>query len=499
MRTVSKPEDAETKILEYVDQVIAKGPYDADWASLAKAPEPDWFRKRRLGIFIHWGIYSVPAFSNEWYSREMYMPGTRAYEHHLATYGPLNQFGYKDFIPMFTGERFDAAEWMHLFRDAGAGYVFPVAEHHDGFQMYESELSEWNAAEKGPRRDVLGELKAAAEADGLLFCTSSHRAEHWFFMGPGKECSSDIREPLRKGDFYWPSMPEGAMDDLFSEPYPDREFLDDWLARTAEIIIRYRPRLLYFDWWIQHEAFKPYLKKLLAFYYNLGAMEGKPVRVCYKHDAIPFGIGIPEVERGGFSEAKPFLWQTDTAVARNAWCYTTELEYKSSREIIQTLVDTVSKGGNLLLNIGPKPDGTIPAPDRLILTQLGDWMKINREAMEHAGPWRIAGEGPTVRKEGQFTDKTETVYCGEDFRFTAANGCIYAIAMRCPESGRFLIRSLGKSADQNLPAFHGIIRDVTVLGYENAYVEWKADLEGLHVYAPDVVSEYPVTLRVAVE
>lgn len=260
--------------------------------------------------------------------------------------------------------------------------------------------------------------------------------------------------------------------------------------------MNYRPRLLYFDWWIQHEAFKPYLKKLLAFYYNLGVRDGTPVRVCYKHDALPFGVGIPEVERGGFADAKPFLWQTDTAVARNAWCYTTELEYKSSREIVQTLVDAVSKGGNLLLNIGPKPDGTIPEPDRRLLEELGAWMRVNREAVDGARPWRVPGEGPTVRREGQFTDKQATPYGPEDYRFTAANGCIYAMALRCPEDGKFLVRSLGRSADQNLPAFHGIVRDVTVLGWEGAPLRWHADLDGLHVRAPGVASDLPVTLRV---
>lgn len=491
-----RAQEAQARILAYVDKVIEEGPYGADWASLADAPEPAWFRERRLGIFIHWGVYSVPAFSNEWYPREMYMAGTRAYEHHLKTYGPLDRFGYKDFIPLFAGERFDAGEWVQLFRDAGAGYFVPVAEHHDGFQMYDSDLSEWNAAQKGPRRDVLGELKAAAKEAGLLFCASSHRAEHWFFMGHGKELDSDIKEPLKKGDFYWPAMPEGALDDLYSQPYPTEEYLDDWLARTAEIILNYRPRLLYFDWWIQHEAFKPYLKKLLAFYYNLGVRDGAPVRVCYKHDALPFGLGIPEVERGGFSEPKPFLWQTDTAVARNAWCYTTELQYKSSREIIQNLADTVSKGGNLLLNIGPKADGTIPEPDKQILRELGRWMRVNREAIDGARPWRVAGEGPTVRREGQFTDKAETPYTEADFRFTAAKGCVYAIAMGCSETGRFLIRSLGKSPDQNLPLFHGIIQNVTVLGWENAPVEWRVDTDGLHVSAPLVRSAFPVTLRV---
>ena len=140
----------EAQILEIVDDVIAQGPYQPNWGSLMAAPVPDWFRKRKLGIFVHWGIYSVPAKFNEWYSRNMYIKDSVEYQHHVRTYGPHKQFGYKDFIPMFTAERFDAGQWMRLFREAGAGYVFPVAEHHDGFQMYESGLSCWNSRRDTP-------------------------------------------------------------------------------------------------------------------------------------------------------------------------------------------------------------------------------------------------------------------------------------------------------------------------------------------------------------
>ena len=308
----------EQQLLETVDRIIAEGPYQPAWSSLMQTKTPDWFKQKRFGIFIHWGVYSVPANSNEWYPRNMYIEGMPAYEHHIKTYGSQKDFGYKDFIPMFHAEKFDPAEWVRLFKEAGAGYVFPVAEHHDGFQMYKSELSHWNSAEMGPKRDVLGELKAEIEKQGLTFCTSSHRAEHWFFLGHGKEFDSDIKEPLQKGDLYWPSMPEPDAEDLYGEPYPTEEFLNDWLARTAEIILNYKPSLLYFDWWVQHQAFKPYLKKLAAFYYNCGVKWGKDVKICYKHDAMMFGSGIVEVERGGFAEAKPYDWQTDTAVARNS-------------------------------------------------------------------------------------------------------------------------------------------------------------------------------------
>lgn len=489
----------EQEILKIVDETNAAGRFQPTWESLMEARVPDWFRERRLGIFTHWGLYSVPARSNEWYSRNMYIPGTPAYEHHIKTYGQQKDFGYKDFIPLFTAEKFDAGQWLELFRRAGAGYIFPVAEHHDGFQMYRSALSRWNAAQMGPKRDILGELKAAAEERGLLFCTSSHRAEHWFFMGHGRQFLSDIHEPMRKGDFYWPAMPEPDNQDLFSRPYPSEEFLNDWLARTAELILNYRPRLLYFDWWVQHEAFRPYLKRLAAFYYNCGAQWGQEVMICYKHDAMMFGSGIPEVERGGFAEAKPYPWQTDTAVARNSWCYTDSLDYKSSNEIICTLVDTVSKGGNLLLNIGPKGDGSIPEGDRRILEDLGAWMQVNAQAINGSRVWRRSREGTVCVQEGQFQDARALPYTSADFRFTAGHGAIYAIAMKCPEDGCFTIKTFADSADQNLPEFHGILADVRILGFEDVPLTWHKDAAGLHVQAPGVRSSFPVTLKITME
>lgn len=491
-------EKREREILQEVEKVIAQGPYRPDWESLTEAKIPSWFEKEKLGIFIHWGIYSVPANSNEWYSRNMYKKGMPAYEHHLRTYGSQKEFGYKDFIPLFGAEKFKPEEWIDLFVRAGAGYLFQVAEHHDGFQMYKSELSSWNAAEMGPKRDILRELKDEAQKRNIKFCTSSHRAEHWFFMGHGKEFDSDIREPLQKGDFYWPAMPEPDPEDLFSKPYPSNEFLNDWLARTAEIIIKYQPKLLYFDWWIQHEAFKPYLKKLMAFYYNCGAKWGESVAVCYKHDAAAFGSGIVEIERGSFAEPRPYPWQMDTAVARNSWCYTDSLQYKSSREIICTLVDVVSKNGNLLLNIGPKADGTIPDGDQEILEDLATWMNTNGEAIRGAKSWRKYGEGPTKIIEGQFSDQHELMFTEQDYRFTVNHGNIYAIALAGTKSGEFCISSLADSCNQNLPEFHGIIRIISVLGYENP-ITWSKDEKGLHIHEDGLVSSFPVVIKVEID
>lgn len=316
--------------LSQIEAAIQNGPYAPTWSSLSEYEIPRWFKDAKFGIFIHWGLYSVPAFNNEWYSRNMYIQETPEYRHHIDTYGLHKDFGYKDFIPMFTAEKFSAEEWITAFKEAGAKYIVPVAEHHDGFQMYPSELSHFNAAEMGPKKDIIGSLKEEAKKQGLVFAASSHRAEHQWFMGNGKDFESDIKEPLKRGDFYWPSVQQQPdQQDIQSEPYPDEEYLEDWLLRTCELIDKYHPRLLYFDWWIQHEAYKEQVRKMAAYYYNKGEEYGFPVGICYKQESLAFGSGIVDVERGKFSEAKPYPWQTDTAIARNSWCYTNTLDYKT--------------------------------------------------------------------------------------------------------------------------------------------------------------------------
>ena len=303
---------------------------------MAAYEAPKWFRNAKFGIFIHWGIFSVPAHNNEWYSRNMYIQDMEEWEWHRKNFGEHTKFGYKDFIPMFTAPKFDPKQWAKLFKKAGAKYVMPVAEHHDGFQMYDSEISDWTSVKMAMKRDVLGELKEAIQEEDMIFCESNHRVEHAFFMGHGCEFDSDIKQPMKLGDFYYPAMPEPDNQDLFS-PAPPQDFMEDWLARNVELVEKYRPAMVYFDWWIQHESVKPYLKKFAAYYYNRGVEWGMDVAISYKHDAMMLGTAILDMERGHFSEAKPFYWQADTSMAFNSWCYTEQNRFKQTKDILQDL------------------------------------------------------------------------------------------------------------------------------------------------------------------
>ncbi len=483
--------------LSEIEKVIQEGPYQDNWESLSEYRVPDWYEKKKFGIFIHWGVFSVPAFGSEWYPRNMYIQGEKEYQHHIETYGPHKDFGYKDFVPLFKAEKFDPEAWAQLFEKAGAEYVVPVAEHHDGFQMYKSKISAWNAWEKGPKRDVLGELGEVFARKGLTLGASSHRIEHWFFLGHGREFDSDIKEPLERGDLYWPSMPEADHNDIFSKPFPTEEFLSDWLVRTCELIDAYRPKILYFDWWIHHASARPYIKKLAAYYYNKAMQWGEQVVINYKHDAYLFGTAVPDVERGQFADMKQYSWQTDTAIALNSWGYTENNIYRPVNEILCDLVDIVSKNGRLLLNVGPKADGTISEEETRVLMEIGEWLAVNGEAIYGSKTWRIYGEGPTQIVEGQFSDGIKKNFTSQDFRFTTRGGKLYVTALKCSETAKYCVRSLGIRDASRVANFSGIIKNVEVFGEQQAPV-WVREEEGLQITTP-VKSDKPVVFRVTVE
>jgi alpha-L-fucosidase len=477
--------DNADSILSRVEQVIEKGPFQATWESLRNYEIPQWYEDDKFGVFIHWGAYAVPAFGSEWYPRNMYRKEAPEFEHHRKTYGPHDQFGYKDFIPQFRAENFDPADWADLFKKSGARFIVPVAEHHDGFPMYRSELTEWCAGKMGPKRDLINELANAVKERGMTFGASSHRAEHWWFFDAGMTFDSDVRDSKYAG-LYGPAEPEGTQ--------PNEAFLNDWLARTCEIVDRFRPQIVWFDWWIEQPSFEPYLRKFAAYYYNRGAEWGKGVAINYKYKSFPVGTAVFDIERGQLAEIREYFWQTDTSISKNSWGYVSQQDYKSADSIIDDLIDIVSKNGALLLNIGPKADGTIPEKEREILLEIGAWLDRNGEAIYGTRPWKVYGEGPTEVSDGAFTDTKRTTFTGEDIRFAARGGDLYAIALAWPGE-EMRVKSLGTASGY----CDGRIADVSLLGHAGK-LEWTQEAAALKVRLPEIKpGDYAYAIKVAWE
>jgi len=482
-----------TITLEKITDGVTAGPYDATWESLEAYTFPEWYMNGKFGIFIHWGPYCVPAFGNEWYPRRMYQKDDPCYAHHVETYGSHEEFGYKDFIPMFTAEKFDATEWATLFKEAGAKFVVPVAEHHDGFQMYESDLCRWNSVEMGPKRDVVGELADATRKLDMVFGVSSHRAEHWWFMNGGMQFPSDVQDPAY-ADLYGPAKGNGERPyEQYFDNAPDKAFLDDWLLRTCELIDKYQPQMIWFDWWIQNMAFKPYLKQFAAYYYNAGKAWGKDVAVNHKFDAFPAGTTVFDIERGQVQNTHGLFWQNDTSVSKNSWGYIDGHDYKVTNDIIGDLVDVVSKNGALLLNIGPRADGTIPDEEQTMLREIGQWLTVNGEAIYDTRAWASHGEGPTQVMEGAFTDTKRTPFTSEDIRFTMKGDALYAIVMAWPDDGTVRIQTLGTNSVIHRPN----VRSVELLG-QNQALTWDLGRDALSInLASCTPTTSPLALKIS--
>jgi len=478
-----------------IEDVARRGPFQPSWDSLAAFEAPEWYLDAKFGIFIHWGVYSVPAFGNEWYPRNMYKRGEVAFAYHLRTFGPQSAFGYKDFIPRFTADRFDPARWAALFREAGARYVVPVAEHHDGFAMYDSQYTEWSAARMGPKRDVVGELARAVRAEGLVFGVSFHRVENWWYFGEGRKFESDVGDPRYAG-LYGPAADRDDSEKGVTPPSP--AFLEDWLARSAELVDKYRPQLVWFDWWIAQPPVHPYLQTFAAYYYNRGAEWRLGVAINYKKhggESFPDTAGVLDIERGQLASMRPLFWQTDTSVSKSSWGYVSSHEYKAADAIVDDLIDIVSKNGCLLLNIGPRPDGTIPEPEEELLRQIGAWLSVNGEAVYGTRPWTTFGEGPTTVVEGPFADTKRKPFTHEDIRFTTKGRTVYAIALAAPPGGRLAIRSMSRSS----PHLGGTVDSVVVLGTTGP-ARWTQDDGALRVDVPSRVAGQPaVALRVTLK
>ncbi len=467
--------------------------FQADSLSIAQNYTiPEWFANDKLGIFIHWGVYAVPAYGSEWYARWMYQEGSKINKYHEQTYGSIEEFGYKDFIPMFKAERFDATAWAKLFKESGARYVVPVAEHHDGFAMYNSAFNEWNAVEMGPKIDVIGELSKAIKAEGLVFGLSSHRAENPWFYGEGMKTPSDVRDS--DVSLYGQRLPQvggvGMTAYCGENEGSNEESREQWLMHIYELIDLYQPELIWFDWTVGKYPFQPTFYKFMAYYYNTALDWGKEVVVNTK---VGFSdqSQVFDIERGKSDRIRRYAWQTDTSIGKKSWSYTPDEVNKTPNHIIDDFVDIVSKNGNLLLNIGPKVDGTITDEQQAVLCELGAWLGVNGEAIYDTRAWVRWGEGDNAGTSGYMTDGEASHYTAQDIRFTCNGNTLYATTLEWEDGGDVLIRSLAPSCGKDLKVTY-----VSMLGSEEA-IEWKQDADGLLINFPQRrPSEYAHSFKI---
>ena len=451
--------------------------YKPEWTSLKAHPNPQWFNDAKFGIYFHWGPYTVPEFGNEWYSRNMYRPDHPDHAHELLIHGPLQSFGYKDLIPLFTGEHFDPDELADLIVRAGARYAGPVSEHADGFSMWNSAVNPWNAVRMGPHRDVVGEMAAAIRKRHLRFIATFHHQWLWAWY-PTFNAKLDTGNP-KYAQLYGPPVSEAAWNyQSQSGLIPDDAFCQRWEAKVKEVIDQYHPDLLYFDSRLGNIAGK-YRKDFLAYYYNRSAAANRDVVVTYKDHDLERGTAILDLERGRMSALTSFKWMTDDAIGWKSWSYVEGENYKSPNRLVDELVDIVSKNGNLLLDIGPKADGSIPGEVKTCLLAIGQWLKVNGEGIYGTRPWTTLGEGPTQVQGGTFGEKNIKDFTSHDIRFTRKNNTLYAIVLAWPD-GPVVIKSLATGAAM---PFRTKIGHIQLLG-SAAPVHWSQTAQGLSVRMP---------------
>ncbi|MFC3122415.1 alpha-L-fucosidase [Agaribacter flavus] len=478
--------------------------YASEETSLSKhQAAPKWFRDAKLGIYFTWGPYTVAAKQNEWYPRWMHfdmqdedwLGNTPGYHHdllgwHTENFGHPSTTPYHELFHQFTAEHFDAEEWAQLFYETGARFAGPVAIHHDGYALWDSAITPWDVKDIGPKRDITGELAQALRKRGIKLVTTFHHArnlQRYAGLSP-----QEALEPAPWDDSiyhaYWNShypWIEGlatASDDpklqLLYGNMDEQVWLEDvWLGMLKEVVDKYQPDLVWFDTWLDQIPEK-YRYEFASYYFNKGIEWGKDVMMTHKHTDMPTSFSVEDFEQGRRDELTDLPWLTDDTMAIWTWSFTNNMPLKSKERIIHEFIDIVSKNGQLLLNISPRADGSIPQNQRDILRALGAWMKVNNEAIYETRPWIVYGEGPTQMKgDGHFTKPV--AYGEKDVRFTTKGEMLYAIALGTPTQ-ELVIKSLA----DDLKLYKGEIAAVEAL-VGDVVKSWSRDSTGLRITLKD--------------
>jgi len=484
---------------------IARGKFEPTWQSLSQYKVPEWFRNAKFGIWAHWGPQCQAEYG-DWYARALYEENSWQYKHHVQTYGHPSKFGFKDIIHEWKAENWDPEKLVRLYKRVGAQYFFAMANHHDNLDMWDSKYQEWNSVRVGPHKDIIAGWAKAAKKVKLPFGLSVHASHAWTFYetaqradttGQYKGISYDGK--LTKADgmgTWWEGLDP---QELYAQNHalspgwnwewkagavtpPSQAYCDKFYNRTMDLINKYNPDLLYFD-----DTTLPLYPvsdaglKLAAHYYNhnMTTHHGKL-------EAVMFGkiltseqkkCMVWDVERGAPDKGQDLAWQTCTCIGD--WHYNREVyndnRYKSATTVIRTLIDIVSKNGNLLLNIPVRGDGTIDDKEIAVLEGIAAWMDVNKESIFDTRPWKIFGEGPSVdavnKLDGAGFNEGKTGYTEKDIRFAQKGKIIYASLLSAP-SGNVNIKSLKKNSVN--------IKKIEVLGSKEK-ISWSQNSDALTI------------------
>ncbi|HEY6901936.1 MAG TPA: alpha-L-fucosidase [Puia sp.] len=492
---------------------VQQGPFRPDWASLSGYQVPEWYKNAKFGLWAHWGPQCEPEHG-DWYARSMYQEGSDDYNYHLKTYGHPSKFGFKDVIHRWKAERWDPEELLALYKDAGAKYFVALANHHDNFDNYDSSYQPWNSVKMGPKKDLIAGWAKAARKQGLHFGVSVHAAHAWSWYEvaqrhdlkgamQGIPYDGKIRKEAGKGLWWEGYDPQDLYEQdhaLSRNSLDDNAILGQWdwnngatppsvrycekfYKRTIELIDKYHPDLLYFDdtvlplWPVSDVGLR-----IVAHHYNSSIRRHGSLQAVVNGKILNEAQRkclVWDIERGQSNEILPYTWQTDTCIG--SWHYDRRIlerhEYKTAKTVIHTLVDVVSKNGNLLLSIPVRSDGTIDSDEREIVKGVGAWMKVNSECIYDTQPWSVYGEGPSTKNTAAldgpgFNEGKGKPFTAEDIRFTKKGKTLYAILLGEP-SGEVVIKTLKGRA----------VTDVRLLGHSGELV-WKNTDDGLKVTVP---------------
>ncbi|QDV41168.1 Alpha-L-fucosidase [Stieleria neptunia] len=459
--------------------MAAEPRYDGTWESLQTMPVPAWFDDGKIGIFIHWGPYSAIGYrkGNRGYAEHvpklLYEDSAHYYPYMKQRWGATPpEFGYKDILPEFKAEKWDPDAWAELFDDVGARYVVLTAEHHDGWANWDSDLTPWNAVRMGPKRDLVGELGQAVRKRGLKYAPSYHRERHTGFFAKDKyvvhsEPRDDIAEEIRR-------VPEAAS--LYGPFHYDKAFVDDYVARWKEIQEKYHPDFLWVDDFpiytrdgnqvrngkmkSEIKYFDDQVRLMITDFMNDAAARGQEV-YCNNKGANrnwPDGVGCLEKDNLKLKVIGP-KWQSCTTFG-TSFGYLKGDRYKTVEGVIHEMVEVVSRNGNFLINIGPKADGTLVAQQVERLRAMGDWLKINGDAIYGTRYWKVNAQE------------------NERLAFTTKGNTLYAIKLARPSAPFTIEATAGWQASD--------VNSVRLIGSKSA-VDWSIGTEGLRITPPSEV------------